>query len=547
MAMPRTEQPSAGEAWDVVRALAAAPGAGSVRMRLDADPGRFERLVRRAAGLTLDLSRTSLSEETLQALLGFARSRGVMAFRDAMARGEAVNVTERRAALHMALRAPPGSFRAGAEDASAEVHATLSAMRAFAGAVHEAAVRGATGERFTDVVNIGIGGSDLGPAMVTRALWRPGMPMRAHYLANVDAHAWEAMRPGLDPQRTLVLVASKTFTTQETMANAGLVKGWLSAALGEEGARTHLAALSTNLPATAAFGIAKERVFGFRDWVGGRFSLWSAVGLSIALACGFDVFEALLAGARAMDEHFLTAPEDANLPLLLAATEVWHVDALGYPARAVLPYDERLARLPAHLQQLEMESLGKRVTAEGAPVAMPTGAVVFGEPGTNAQHSFMQLIHQGTTPVPVDFVLVARPDHDAADSHRKLLANGLAQAEALARGRTDAEARAEMAADGMAPEEVDRLAPHRCFPGDRPSVTILLPELTPAALGALVALYEHKVACLGAFWGIDPFDQWGVELGKQLAGSILPALEGRAPARDAATAAMIAEIRALWR
>jgi glucose-6-phosphate isomerase len=547
MPRARTEQPGAAAAWEAVRALAAAPGAASVRARLDADPARYGRFARRAAGLTLDLSRTALTEEALRALLGFARARGVTHFRDAMARGEAVNGTERRAALHMALRAPPGSFRTGAEDASAEVHGTLSAMRGFARAVHGGAVRSATGERFTDVVHIGIGGSDLGPAMVTRALWRPGMPMRAHYLANVDAHAWEAMRPGLDPRRTLVLVASKTFTTQETMANAHLVKGWLAAALGEEGARGHLAALSTNLPATAAFGIAKERVFGFRDWVGGRFSLWSAVGLSIALACGFDVFEALLAGARGMDEHFLGAPEEANLPLLLAATEVWHVDALGYPARAVLPYDERLARLPAHLQQLEMESLGKRVTMEGAPVAMPTGPVVFGEPGTNAQHSFMQLIHQGTTPVPVDFVLVARPDHDAADSHRKLLANGLAQAEALARGRTEAEARAGMAAAGMAPEEVDRLAPHRSFPGDRPSVTILLPQLTPGALGALVALYEHKVACLGAFWGINPFDQWGVELGKQLAGGILPALEGSAPARDAATAAMVAEIRSLWR
>jgi glucose-6-phosphate isomerase len=547
MSLRGTEPADSTDAWDAVRTLAKAPGGASVRNRLDTDPGRFGRFLRRGAGLALDLSRTALTEEVLAALLGFARARGVMGFRDAMARGDAVNATERRAALHMALRAPPGSFRAGGEDASAEVHATLSAMREFARAIHSGAQRGATGERFTDVVNIGIGGSDLGPAMVTRALWRHGMPLRAHYLANVDAHAWEAMRAGLDPRRTLVLVASKTFTTQETMVNAQLVKGWLAEALGEDGAPAHLAALSTNLPATAAFGVAPERVFGFRDWVGGRFSLWSAVGLSIALACGFEVFDALLAGARAMDEHFLSAPEEKNLPLLLAATELWHVDALGYPARAVLPYDERLARLPAHLQQLEMESLGKRVTADGAPVAMPTGPVVFGEPGTNAQHSFMQLIHQGTMPVPVDFVLVARPDHGAADSHRKLLANGLAQAEALARGRTEAEARAEMTAAGLAKEEVDRLAPHRVFPGDRPSVTILLPQLTPEALGALVALYEHKVACLGAFWGINPFDQWGVELGKQLAGGILPALEGTAPARDAATAAMAAEIRSLWR
>jgi glucose-6-phosphate isomerase len=532
-------------AWLALEALAHRPGAGGVRMLLDADPGRAAQFSRQGAGLLLDLSRTSLTEEVLAALLALARERGVTAFRDAMAAGEAVNVTERRAALHMALRGPEGAFRAGAEDASAAVHGTLAAMSAFVEAVHAGAVTGATGARFTDVVNIGIGGSDLGPAMVTRALRRDGMPMRAHYLANVDAHAWEALRPALDPRATLVLFASKTFTTQETMANAALVKAWLMQALGASAASAHLAALSTNLEATAAFGIAPERVFGFRDWVGGRFSLWSAVGLSVALACGLDAFRGLLAGAREMDEHFLTAPEPENLPLLMAALEVWHVNFLGLPSRAVLPYDERLSRFAAHLQQVEMESLGKSVTADGAPVGWATGPVVFGEPGTNAQHSFLQLIHQGTTKVPVDFVLVARPDHAHAASHRILLANALAQAEALARGRTEEEARAEMARAGLPPAEVDRLAPHRTFPGDRPSTTILLPALTPRALGALVALYEQKVACLGAFWGINPFDQWGVELGKQLAGGILPALEGKAQAGDAATAAMIREIRTL--
>ncbi|MGG5809869.1 glucose-6-phosphate isomerase [Falsiroseomonas sp. CW058] len=533
-------------AWDRLSALARAPGAGAIRPLLDADPGRAARFARRGAGLLMDLSRTSLTEEVLGALLDLSRERGVAAFRDAMAAGVAVNGTERRAALHMALRAPPGTFAAGAEDASAAVHGTLSAMAGFVRDVHRGTIAGATGEAFTDVVNIGIGGSDLGPAMVARALWRPGMPMRAHYLANVDAHAWEALRPSLDPRRTLVLVASKTFTTQETMANAGLAKAWLGRALGGAAASAHLAALSTNLPATAAFGIAPDRVFGFRDWVGGRFSLWSAVGLSVALACGMDAFAELLAGAREMDEHFLAAPDAANLPLLLAALEVWHVNFLGLPARAVLPYDERLARFAAHLQQLEMESLGKRVTADGRPVRSATGPVVFGEPGTNAQHSFLQLIHQGTAKVPVDFVLVARPDHPHAASHRILLANALAQAEALARGRTEAEARAGMAEAGLPQAEIDRLAPHRAFPGDRPSVTLLLPALTPRSLGALVALYEHKVACLGAFWGINPFDQWGVELGKQLAGGILPALEGGEPAADAATAAMVGEIRALW-
>ncbi|NKC33729.1 glucose-6-phosphate isomerase [Falsiroseomonas selenitidurans] len=532
-------------AWEAVAALGRAPGAGAIRQLLDADPHRARRFGFRAAGLLMDLSRTSLTEAVLDALLALARARDVAGFRDAMARGEAVNGTERRAALHLALRMGDRPWRAGAEDAAEAVRQSFAAMAGFVMGVHRGSIRGATGERFTDVVSIGIGGSDLGPAMVARALWRPGMPMRAHYLANVDAHAWEALRPTLDPRRTLVLVASKTFTTQETMTNAQLVKGWLGQALGAAAAPLHLAALSTNLPATAAFGIAPERVFGFRDWVGGRFSLWSAVGLSIALACGLDAFIELLGGAREMDEHFLTAPDATNLPLLLAALEVWHVNVLGLSARAVLPYDERLSRFAAHLQQLEMESLGKRVTMSGAPVAHATGPVVFGEPGTNAQHSFLQLIHQGTAKVPVDFVLVARPDHPHPTSHRILLANALAQAEALARGRTEAEARAEMARAGLPPAEVDRLAPHRTFPGDRPSTTILLPALNPASLGALIALYEHKVACLGAFWSINPFDQWGVELGKQLASGILPALENGATAADPATAAMVAEIRRL--
>lgn len=537
-----------GKAWARLAALARGPGAGAIRPLFAADPERFGHMSFRAGDLLLDLSKTSISPEVREALLDLARAAQVEARRDAMARGEPINATERRAVLHMALRAARDgrTFRAGEEDASAGVHATLDAMRAFCAGVHEGRIRGATGERFTDVVNIGIGGSDLGPAMVTRALRKEGAsPLRAHYLANVDAHAWAALRPQLDPARTLVLVASKTFTTQETMTNAALAKAWLAEALGEGGTGAHLAALSTNLKATAAFGIAEDRVFGFRDWVGGRFSLWSAVGLSIALACGWDVFEELLAGARAMDEHFLTAPPERNLPLQLALAEVWHVNGLGLPARAVLAYDERLSRFAAHLQQLEMESLGKRVTLEGRPAAHATGPVVFGEPGTNAQHSFMQLVHQGTVPVPVDFVLVANPDHPHGDSHRKLLANGLAQAEALMRGKAAEEVRAEMAKAGVAEDEIVRLLPHRVFPGDRPSATILVPRLTPSTLGQLVALYEHKVFCLGALWDVNAFDQWGVELGKQLAGAILPELEAGAPkpgAHDGSTEGLMREI-----
>jgi glucose-6-phosphate isomerase len=467
-----------------------------------------------------------------------------------MAAGEPVNATERRAVLHMALRAPPeAGFRAGAEDAAAEVAATLGRMREFTRAVQDGTAAAADGGRFTEVLNIGIGGSDLGPAMAARALWTPAAPLRPHYLANVDGHAFAEVTARLDPRRTLVLVASKTFTTQETMTNAALARAWVAGAVGETGVAAHFAALSTNLKATAAFGIPAERVFPFRDWVGGRFSMWSAIGLSLALALGWDAFARLLAGARAMDEHFLSAPLEHNLPVLLAIAEIWHVNGLGYPTRAVLPYDERLARLPAHLQQLEMESLGKRVTLAGRPVGRATGPVVFGEPGTNAQHSFMQLIHQGTTPVPCDIILVARPDHPFADSHRKLLANGLAQAEALLRGKDAAAVQAEMAAAGADPAGIARLTPHRVFPGDRPSTTLLLPRLDPFTLGQLVALYEHKVFSLGALWDINAFDQWGVELGKQLAGPILAELEAGAPiagAHDASTAGLLRTICSAW-
>lgn len=523
-------------AWARITELAGArradgSPAASIRPLFAADQGRFARFSRRADGLLLDISKTAISEEVLAALLGLARAAGLEARRDAMAAGERINATEGRAVLHMALRGPQAGFRTGEEDASAEVAAVLDRMRAFCAAVHSGTLRGADGQRFTDVLNIGIGGSDLGPAMVARALWRPGCPMRAHYLSNVDAHAWEALRPQLDPARTLVLVASKTFTTQETMTNAALVRDWL----GRERVTAQFAALSTNLRATAAFGIAPEHVFPFRDWVGGRFSLWSAIGLSLGLALGWEAFARLLAGARAMDEHFLSAPLADNLPVLLALTEVWHVNGLGLKARAVLPYDERLARLPAHLQQLEMESLGKRVALDGSTLERDSGPVVFGEPGTNAQHSFLQLLHQGTTPIPVDFILVARPDHDHADSHRKLLANGLAQAAALLRGKSLAEASAETPA----------LGPHRVFPGDRPSVTILLPHLDAFTLGQLVALYEHKVFCLGALWGVNAFDQWGVELGKQLAGAILPELEAGTPkhgAHDGSTEGLMREL-----
>jgi glucose-6-phosphate isomerase len=537
-------------AWTALMDLAARPGAAAIRPLFAADPDRFARFSRKAGDILLDFSKTAISEDVLKALQALAQARDVAGFRARLFAGSAVNETEGRAALHMALRAAASeNFRAGSEDIMPEVLAVRARMEEFTRAVHEGRILTAGGQLFTDVLNIGIGGSDLGPAMVARALWTEGAPLRGHYLANVDGHAWAELRARLDPARTLVLVASKTFTTQETMANAGLVRAWLRDALGEAGASQHMAALSTNLAATAAFGISPERVFGFRDWVGGRFSLWSAIGLSLALALGWDSFARLLAGARAMDQHFQAAPLEDNLPVLLALVEAWHVNGLSYPTRAVLPYDERLARFPAHLQQLEMESLGKRVALSGAPLTRASGAVVFGEPGTNAQHSFLQLLHQGTTPVPVDFILVARPDHAYADSHRKLLANGLAQAEALLRGKDEAAVTAEMRAAGVNDADITRLLPHRVFPGDRPSVTLLLPRLDAFTLGQLVALYEHKVATLGALWGLNPFDQWGVELGKQLAGAILPELSAgaaRPGAHDGATTGLMGKIATLW-
>jgi glucose-6-phosphate isomerase len=525
--------------WRAVAALAAAPGASGIRALFAADPGRAERFTRTACGIRLDLSKTSISPPVAEALLALARARDVFGFRDGMFAGEAVNGTERRAALHVALRGGTG-FRAGDEDASAAVAETLARMEAFVRATHAAG-------QVTDVVNIGIGGSDLGPAMVVQALATARDPLRAHFVANVDGAAIAPLLARLDPARTLVLVASKTFTTQETMANAAVARAWVVERLGEAAVAARFCALSTNHAAVAAFGIPPERTFGFRDWVGGRFSLWSAIGLSIALALGWEVFAALLAGARAMDAHFRDAPEEENLPLWLALAELWHATFLQYPARAVLAYDQRLARFAAHLQQLEMESLGKRVTTDGRPVDYPTGPVVFGEPGTNAQHSFMQLVHQGPRVIPVEFLLAAEPDHALAANHLILAAHAIAQSEALLAGKTEDAALAEMLAAGMDEAEARRLAPHRSFPGDRPSLFLLYRRLDAATLGALVALYEHKVACLGALWGINPFDQWGVELGKALAGRVLPELAPGAAIgpHDGSTAALIRAFRAL--
>jgi glucose-6-phosphate isomerase len=534
--------------WSRLAALAARPGAADIRALFAADPGRAGRFTARLDDLTLDWSKTAIDDAARDALLTLARAAGLEGFRARLFGGALVNATEGRAAMHMALRSPEGAgLRAGTEEASTLAAAERARMRDFVAAVHNGALRGATGRRFEAVLNIGIGGSDLGPRMVAEALTMTGGgAMAAHYLSNVDGHAFAALSRRLDPATTLVLVASKTFTTQETMANAAAARDWLAGALGEAAVATHFAALSTNHKAAAAFGIPAERVFGFRDWVGGRYSLWSAVGLSIALAAGWEAFQALLDGAWAMDCHFRDAPLEANLPVILGLVGAWHVNAMGYRAQAILPYDARLHRFAAHLQQLEMESNGKSVLLDGTAVAGATCPVIFGEPGTDAQHSFMQLIHQGTSVIPVDFLLAARPDHGRDSAHRILAANAFAQAEALLAGKARAQVEAEMRAAGADEAAIAAVAPHRVFPGNRPSTTILFRRLDAFTLGRLVALYEHKVAVQGCLWGINSFDQWGVELGKVLASGVLHELEGGAAgAHDGSTAALMARFAEL--
>ncbi|MDX8401573.1 MAG: glucose-6-phosphate isomerase, partial [Mariprofundaceae bacterium] len=420
--------------------------------------------------------------------------------------------------------------------------AVLERMRMFVEQVRSGKWRGRDGRAITDVVNIGIGGSDLGPAMVCEALAPYAGRVRVHFVSNVDGAHLGSTLAGLDPATTLFVVVSKTFTTQETLANATSARAWLLDGGGSEAdVARHFVAVSTNEAAVRAFGIDPVNMFGFWDWVGGRYSLWSAVGLSIALDVGMDRFEELLAGAHAMDEHFRTAPLEDNLPVILAMLGIWHVDFLGAASHAVLPYDQSLRLLPAWLQQLDMESNGKRVTRDGRPVDYPTGPVVWGEPGTNGQHAFFQLLHQGTHRVPCDFIAPARSHWPMGEHHRMLISNFLAQTEALMLGRTEDEARAEMEAEGMDAARIEALLPHRVFPGDRPSNTILLRKLTPRTLGMLLALYEHKVYAQSLVWDINAFDQWGVELGKQLARRILPELAyGAEPVgHDASTRGLI--------
>ncbi len=502
-----------------------------------ADPARFDRFSFRLDDLLIDFSKCKLTSEILRLLVDLAEKADVPAQRAAMFSGEAINNTENRAVLHTALR---DFSEAPVLVDGMDVKPEIAAMRArcydFADKAHWGHLTGATGERIDTFVCIGIGGSDLGPAMAVQALWRcydaNQGPVDVRFVSNIDGSQLEDIFEIVDPRRTMVIVASKTFTTIETMTNARAARAWIVESLGEAAVTHHFAAISTALDKVADFGIAPDRVFGFWDWVGGRYSIWSAIGLPVMIQFGSQNFQRFLEGAEAMDRHFREAALGENLPVLLALVGIWHRNVCGYPSRAVIPYDQRLARFPAYLQQLDMESNGKSVRKDCSPVAGATGPIVWGEPGTNSQHAFFQLLHQGTDVIPVEFLLAAEgTTYPYLDKHHPLLvANCLAQSQALMLGRTLAEAGGN---------------PHRVFAGDRPSLTILYRKLDPFTLGRLIALYEHRVFVEAAIWGINAFDQWGVELGKELATRLeLPVTTGQGlDGLDSSTAGLIRRLR----
>jgi glucose-6-phosphate isomerase len=511
------------QALDMLRAVARKDADGRILHQFATDPGRIDRMGVDAAGLYLDLSKQAWSAEGFEAALDLARACDVEGRRNALFGGEAVNNTEGRAVLHPALRAADDAdFRALGEPVSTEVAAARKAMARFATDVGSGAEGGGTNQPFTAIVHIGIGGSDLGPRLLWDAL-RPLEPViDLRFVANIDPREMGEALAGLDPETTLVVVVSKTFTTQETLANAELAKAWLAESLSPKRMVHHLIGVTAAPDKAKAWGCG--RTFAFRDWVGGRYSLWSAVSLSVAVALGWEVFERVLNGARAMDAHFLEADLERNAPVLLALAQIYNVEGRGRMARTVAPYAHGLRRLPAFLQQLEMESNGKRVKRDGSPVDTATSPIVFGEPGTNGQHAFFQQIHQGPMVVPAEFIVVGHTTDaamDAREGDAPLWSNALAQAQALMVGKTENEARAELIAAGADAAEADRLAPHKTFPGDRPSTTILMDALSPEAVGALIALYEHKTFVEGVIQDINSFDQWGVELGKALAKAVL--------------------------
>ena len=519
MSIPADHDPSTTEAWSQLALLADDMRVRTLRELFAEDPSRAEAFTRTSAGIHVDFSKQRITSAVLERLLALATQCGVLESRDAMMRGERINTTEDRPVLHTALRLPrEQSLVVDGVDVVAEVHAVLDRMATFAEEVRSGAWTGASGRRIRNVVNIGIGGSDLGPAMAYLALRDyTDRAMTFRFVSNVDPSDMSEALNGLDPAETLFIVASKTFTTQETMTNARAARDWVVAALGPDSVSRHFVAVSTNAVGVAAFGIDTNRMFGFWDWVGGRYSMDSAIGLSTMVAVGPERFGEMLSGFHAMDAHFASAPAHENIPLILGLIALWNRDFLCIPTTAVLPYSQFMSRFPAYLQQLTMESNGKSVRRDGEPVGYETGAIYWGEPGTNGQHSFYQMLHQGTSVVACDFILFAQALEPIADMQDLLAANALAQASVLAFGRTADEVRAEGVPDS--------LITHKVMPGNRPSTFMLAARLTPHCLGALIALYEHIVFVQGAVWGIDSFDQWGVELGKAMANSILPDIQ----------------------
>lgn len=522
-------------------------GPRDMRKAFADDPKRAEKFLAQFDDLLMDYSKCSIDDASLAQLLQLAESSDVFGKRDAMFSGEKINTTEDRAVLHTALRAArDADIKFEGENVVADVHAVLDAMGTFSDGVRTGEIKGATGKKITDIVNIGIGGSDLGPVMATIALSPYHDGPKAHFVSNVDgAHIADVLAE-LTPDTTLVIVASKTFTTIETMTNAETARQWIAGALGEKAVSDHFAAVSTALDKVEKFGMSSERVFGFWDWVGGRYSLWSAIGLPIMIAVGKENFRAFLDGAQSMDNHFKTAEPRQNIPLLLGLLGVWHRLVCGCSTRAILPYDQRLSRFPAYLQQLDMESNGKGVTVDGKALQTASGPIVWGEPGTNGQHAFYQLIHQGTDIIPAEFMIAANAhEKNLGHQHDLLVANCLAQSEALMKGRTYDEAFAQLKSKGTDDETAAKIAPHRVFTGNRPSITFIYDQLTPFALGRLIALYEHRVFVEAQIFGINAYDQWGVELGKELATGLLPVVQGKedASGHDSSTAAIAAYIQ----
>jgi glucose-6-phosphate isomerase len=522
----------------------------SMREEFALDSGRFKRFTVQCDGLLLDYSKNRVTKETMEKLIELADSVDMSAWIERMYTGEAINNTENRAVLHVALRNRSNTpIMVDDENVMPAVNAVLAQMKKFCDQVHNGEWLGFSGKKITDIVNVGIGGSDLGPAMICDALEPYAIDdMSVHFVSNVDGTDLSTTLEKLDPETTLFVVASKTFTTQETLTNAESARSWFLKSGSQQDVAKHFVAVSTNARAVAEFGINTDNMFEIWDWVGGRYSLWSAIGLPIALYTGMENFERLLDGGHAMDNHFRNTPLESNMPVIMGMLGIWYINFFGSQTHAIVPYDHSLARFPNHMQQLDMESNGKVTNREGQRLSYKTGPVIWGTPGTNGQHAYFQLIHQGTQLIPVDFVLPVNSHYPESDHQSILLANGLAQSEALMKGKNAEEVRAELVQEGHEGEALEALLPHKVFPGNRPSNTLIFPKLTPEMLGKLVALYEHKVFVQGIVWNINSFDQWGVELGKQLAKVILPDLldpNAEIGVHDSSTTNLIKMIREL--